>query len=1090
MTAENRNVPLTTAFEILHRLWGDRGEVTALPGELDSNFRIDATDGGQSILKVMHEGADPAAVDLQVSVLAHLARSEIRDRVPAVLPGASGAQSGVTTVLDDAGTQLDRIVWRLSWLEGTLFAESAPCTPELCRTLGRFLGELDRALEGFEHAAAARPHRWDPAQGMWLADAVTGSPANPIAAITDPDRRARIERIGGRFAEVVAPRLEGLPRQVIHGDANDWNLLVDRPDYPTEIVGIFDFGDMLKTCRVCEPAVAAAYAAGRAEDPMLAIAQLFAGYHQANPLTEDEITIGVDLVRMRLAISATMSAVRRHERPHDAYVTVSEDGAWRVIDLLDPAHPRLMTAHVRKACGLEPFPTRPAVTDWLDRNRTTLKPVIEGGLAGKFARIDLSFETRMLGASPDESRTSVLGPRIDRHLAEKGAEIGLGLWDEARTIYLGGPFEGDGHPIDPTRTIHIGVDLFIPAGTEVFLPLHGAVESLGDIGPEKDYGPVVLFRHEPDGCPVFWTLWGHLDHELLARLKVGDAVPAGGRVGLTGAPPHNGDWPPHPHIQIVLDTLDHGHDFPAVAGSEVRDLWCALSPNPAALIGVEDEDTLGRRPEVEDLLERRTRRMGSNLSLSYRRPIHVARGWMQYLRDAEGRTYLDLYNNVPHVGHSHPHVARAIAEVSGQLASNTRYLSRLRLDYMDRLARLFPEELDTVFLLNSASEANELALRMARAVTGRREVIVQEAAYHGHTTTLVDISPYKANGPGGTGVPDWVHVAAIPDPYRGRPGRAGSRAGETDSQGSASGVVDGGQSPTETASPGVADLGRRFAADVAKIVEEMVAAGTPPGAFIAETMPSVGGQIIPPAGYLSGVYHAVRAAGGLVVADEVQTGFGRLGGWMWGFAQQGVVPDIVVLGKPMANGFPMGALITRRAIAEAFDTGMEFFSTFGGNPVACAAGSAMLDVLEGEGLQANAAVQGERLLAGLRDSMIEGGVVGDVRGSGLFIGVEMVRTAKAGGSPAAGASSGRSSSDSAGMEGQLQAREPSDVPPPFPEAARYVVDRLRDHRILSGTDGPHHNVVKLRGPMVVNGVDVDLFLQVWRRILAEPFLRG
>lgn len=1077
MNVHGGALPLSEAAEVLRRHWAEWGELTPLAGEYDANFRVQASEGTRSILKVMHPLADPAVVDLQISTLQHLATGPMRDRIPRVIPWLNAADSGVTPTDGGGGDTFDRIAWRLSWLDGPLLAESAPWTLELCRSLGRFLGEMDRSLEDFSHFAAQREHRWDPAQGKWLtaaaADLLAGLgdvASNPVASIQSAERRARIHRICLRFSEAVAPRLEALPRQVIHADANDWNVLVDRADYPTRITGIFDFGDMLHTCRVCEPAVAAAYAAGQADDPMLAIAAVFGGYHEINPLTETEIGVGIDLVRMRLAVSATLSAGRRYERPDDAYMTVSEEGAWRVIDHLDEIHPRLATAQLRLACGLEPFPTRPQVAAWLEGNRGSMAPVITGGLDGRFVKLDLSFESHMLSADPDESRTELLGQRIDQLLDEHGVDIGLGLWDEARSIYLGGIFAGAAHPTDPARTVHVGADLFMAAGTEVFLPLGGVVESLGDNGPAKDYGPVVLFRHEPRDCPVFWTLWGHLDHEILSRLNVGDSVAAGGLVGLTGSSPSNGNWPPHPHIQIVLDPLDCGYDFPGVALPELRDLWCALSPNPAALFGLDDEVTLGRRTEVDELIERRGRRTGHNLSVSYRTPIHATRGWMQYLRDAEGRTFLDLYNNVPHVGHSHPHVADAIAAQSGQLATNTRYLSRVRLDYMDRLAGLFPDELDTVFLLNSATEANELALRMARAVTGRREVIVQDAAYHGHSTTLIDISPYKANGPGGQGVPEWVRVAAIPDPYRGRP--SASRASGAGAEMPARGSGDSGTGGTEAVGP-------LFAADVASLVAEMVAAETPPGAFFAETMPSVGGQIIPPAGYLTGVYQAVRAAGGLVVADEVQTGFGRLGDWMWGFEQQGVVPDIVVLGKPMANGFPMGALVTRRGIADAFDTGMEFFSTFGGNPVACAAGAAMLDVLHREGLQANAAARGRELLAGLRETMVEGGPIGDVRGSGLFLGVEIVRPDGVG----AGAIESGAIESGVGGSGAV-------VPPPWPEAASYIVNRLRDHRILAGTDGPHHNVIKLRGPMVVNARDVARFLYVWRLILAEPFLKN
>jgi 4-aminobutyrate aminotransferase-like enzyme len=396
---------------------------------------------------------------------------------------------------------------------------------------------------------------------------------------------------------------------------------------------------------------------------------------------------------------------------------------------------------------------------------------------------------------------------------------------------------------------------------------------------------------------------------------------------------------------------------------------------------------------------------------------------MQYLYDDTGRPFLDVYNNVPLVGHSHPRVVRAVQEQIALLNTNTRYLHDNVNRYAERLMRLLPEPLRVCYFVNSGSEANELALRLARAHTGREDVIVLEHAYHGHTTTLIDISPYKFDGPGGQGRKSWVHVAPIPDDYRG-PYRRGDAA-----------------------------AGTKYAQHVAEILQNAHAQSRGVAAYIAETLPSVAGQIVFPPGYLAEAYKHVRAAGGVCIADEVQVGFGRLGTHFWGFESQSVIPDIVVLGKPIGNAFPLAAVITTAEIAASFNNGMEFFSTFGGNPVACAAGLVVLDVLEEEHLQENALRVGNYLIARLKSMQGKHALIGDVRGVGLFLGLDLVldRTTRK----------------------------------PAPKQASYVVNRLRDRGILTGTDGPHHNILKLRPPLIFSQVDADLFVATLDNILGE-----
>jgi len=408
---------------------------------------------------------------------------------------------------------------------------------------------------------------------------------------------------------------------------------------------------------------------------------------------------------------------------------------------------------------------------------------------------------------------------------------------------------------------------------------------------------------------------------------------------------------------------------------------------------------------IESILEARGRLLGRNLSIAYEKPLNIVRGEMQYLFDDEGRRYLDAYNNVAHVGHCHPKVVAAGQAQMALLNTNTRYLNDLIIRYAERLTATLPEPLSVCYFVNSGSEANELALRLARAHTKARDLIVLEHAYHGNTTTLIDISPYKHDGPGGDGPPAWVYKAPLP-----------------------------------------------ATKDDAQIVANLTTRLKPLCGFIAESMPSVAGQIILPDGYLKSVYDAVRAAGGVCIADEVQTGLGRIGTHFWAFEKYGVVPDIVVLGKPIGNGHPIGAVITTPDIAESFDNGMEFFSTFGGNNVSCAIGQAVLQAVQEEKLQSHARQVGEHLLSGLRDLQQRHEIIRDVRGSGLFLGVEL----RNGNAPAT--------------------RE-----------ANSIVNRMCEHGILFGTDGPSHNVLKIRPPMPFSIEDADLLISTLAETLFVLF---
>ena len=424
-----------------------------------------------------------------------------------------------------------------------------------------------------------------------------------------------------------------------------------------------------------------------------------------------------------------------------------------------------------------------------------------------------------------------------------------------------------------------------------------------------------------------------------------------------------------------------------------------------------------------EILVIRDKFIGQSFSISYEKPLKIVRGFMQYLYDEEGRAYLDAVNNVPHVGHCHPYVVAAGQRQMAILNTNTRYLHDYLGEYARRLCAKFPDPLNVCYFVCSGSEANELALRLARTHSGKHDVMVLDNAYHGNTGNLVDMSPYKFDGPGGKGTPDYIHKVLMPDVYRGE---------------------------YQASDP---DVSSKYVKYVENAIEEAHSNGREIAAFFAETLLGCGGQIVLPEGYLKAAFEHARASGVVCVADEVQIGFGRVGSHFWGFETQNVIPDIVTMGKPMGNGHPLAAVVTTEKIAASFANGMEYFNTFGGNPVSCAIGMAVLDVIEQENLQRNALEVGNYLLDGLEALKHKYQIIGDVRGKGLYIGVELVR-------------------DHETLE-------------PAAKEASHIIERMKYYGILISTDGPLHNVLKIKPPIIFTRSNARRLVNALDNILAE-----
>lgn len=994
--------------QVLRDHWGVDATLTALDGEYDLNF---LANGSQDyVLKVMRVGCDVDFIDLQCRALEHLAMHAPEVCVPGVIKTQSGEL--FAKVVDKAGST--RLVWLLEKIEGRTYAEFRPQSADLLADVGRSVGSMGRALADFTHPSLERDFKWNLMQADWINDATD--------IIADPARRALINEIAADFATIKA-QLGAFPSVAIHNDVNDYNIIVggSLTEAP-HVTGLIDLGDMCASPRICDLAITCAYMVLGQPDPEQALAAVVAGYHSAWPLTADEIDMLWPLLRMRLAVSVVNSTQMSVENPDDPYVVISQKPAWAFLqgDLVNTG---LISARLRMACGLPVTDAAPRILAWLDGHRSQFAPLmgelLEGAPLGS-----LSVESATCPRNPFDLPADEAA-KIGQENASGG--IWLGYYREPRLIYTAPAFMHGPWKASNRRTVHLAVDAFAPAGTQLHAPMAGVVHCVENRTNHLDYGGVVILEHETPEGDAFYTLYGHLNPNVCDNLQIGQKIAPNEVFARLGDVTQSGGWAPHVHFQLALTVDGMGQDWPGVADPDDLGVWTAVCPNPAALLNLPDASVEYNPIDKAEILGERARYFGNNLKLSYADPVMLVRGWQHHMFDEWGRPYLDAYNNVPHVGHAHPRIQAVAADQLLRMNSNTRYLHPAQVAFAKKITSKLPDPLSVCFFVNSGSEANELALRLARARTGGRDMITPDHGYHGNTTGAIDLSAYKFNAKGGVGPSDWVHLVEVADDYRGRYRRDDPERAE------------------------------KYAAQVDDALGHIDACNGKLAGFIAETFPSVGGQIIPPAGYLAAVYARIRAAGGICIADEVQTGLGRLGEYYFGFEQQDAVPDIVVLGKPIGNGHPLGVVVTTRAIADAFAQGPEYFSTFGGSTLSCRIGKEVLDIVDDEGLMNNARDMGDILQAGLRALGEKHPLIGDVRGFGLFIGVDLVTD--------------------------------RDTRAPATQVADYVKNRMRDHRILIGCEGPADNILKIRPPLTVDESAVEMILTVLDQVLEEAECR-
>lgn len=994
------------AEKILLELYGFKGRATKLPGESDFNFKITINNKNSYILKISRPNEDQEFLNFQQLLLQHLAQKK-EIIAPTVITDINGKT--ISTYTDASGYV--RCVRLLSWIEGRLWSQVNPQSDSLRFDLGKKCGNLTKALEHFDHPKAHRNFEWDIAQSLWTKEYIN---------LFDEKEKEIISSFQSLFKTQFKP-YQSLRKTVVHNDVNDYNIVVsENPLNPTVIAAI-DYGDAIHTQTVNDLAIACAYAMMHHEDPLEASLSIVKGYHNSYALQEVELNHLYACIAMRLIVSVTKSAVNKTNEPDNQYLIISEKPAWEVLKKWHTISADFACYSFRNACGFSAHPNEKKFKDWALNQDFSLAELFPSVGKNEIEGIDLSVSSSWIGHQTDFNNIDFFQFKLDQLQKEHPNKIISGGYLEPRPLYTSTTYDTIGNYGRESRTIHLGIDFWLPKKTPVHALMDGEVMiAVDDVG-DKEYGGLVILKHQIDALD-FYSLYGHLHPKTIAHYKVGNRIGKGEKIGELGDRTVNGNWAPHLHFQLMLSLLDYANDFPGVAYPNQIDLWKGICPDPNVLFKIKTLQTK-TRPANQELIRYRKQHLGKSLSLQYQTPIHIVRGDGAFLLDQHANKYLDTVNNVAHVGHEHPMVVKTAQGQIALLNTNSRYLhenmNRCAKEILDTL----PPELSVVHFVNSGSEANELAIRMVKAVTGKHHIIASEMGYHGNSNICVDISSYKFDGKGGKGAPEHTHIFPLPDAYRGK------------YRGKNTGV--------------------KYAAEVEKCIREIHEKKGGVGAIIVEPIISCGGQIELPKNFLSEAYKAVRNVGGLCISDEVQVGCGRVGNSFWGFQLHNVIPDIITIGKPLGNGHPVAAVVCTQEVADRFANGMEYFNTFGGNPVSCAIGTSVLQIVHKENLQENALKVGTYLKEQLKKLGKDYPIIGDVRGQGLFLGIELVDAQKN----------------------------------PLPDQTRYLINRMKEHKILMSSDGPDKNVIKMKPPMVFSKENAQELLKYLRKILGEDFMK-
>ncbi|WP_460089515.1 aminotransferase [Pseudomonas sp. S2_E02] len=939
--------------------YGLSGRLQALGSQQDLNFRVDSP-RGRFVLKICR--GDYALVELQAQ---HAGLKYLAEHSAVTVPRVIAANNGEDLLSLEVGGEAVH-VRLLDYIEGQPLTHLEYLGRDVVAGFGRLCGEMDLALAGFDHPGLERTLQWDARHASALI-------SHLLPVIKDEQQRILIADAAEQAERRLQPLQGKLPVQAIHMDITDDNAVWARDALRHwQLQGVIDFGDLVRTWRITDLSVTCAALLHHAGGDPFVILPAVQAYHAVNPLQHEELQALWPLIVARAAVLVLSGEQQVSIDPANTYSRDNLSHEWEIFRVATSVPQALMEAAILTAVGH----ALPVI------DSEGFAPLLPGLVGREFALIDLGV------LSPHFEAGNWEQAGIDQHLLNEAAAA-HGLAASRYGQYRLSRTRPDSAVEPDTFPLH--VELRVPDGTAVEAPFAGVVHQAAS-------GVLQL-----DGPQLSVRLWG-----VTPSLHSGAALVKGQVLGAVSGPLR---------VQLCRGAQI---DAPLFCTPAHAAAWQALCPSPAALLGL----ACDAEPELDakTLLERRDASFARTQKHYYVDPPRIERGWRNHLIDMQGRSYLDMLNNVAVLGHGHPRMAAVAARQWSLLNTNSRFNYAAVAEFSERLLKLAPEGMDRVFLVNSGSEANDLAIRLAWAYSGGRDMISVLEAYHGWTVGADAVSTSIADNPKALeSRPDWVHPVPAPNTYRGEFRGLDSAP----------------------------DYVRSVEHHLAKLAEQKrQLAG-----FICEPVYGNAGGISLPPGYLQQVYALVRAQGGVCIADEVQVGYGRMGHFFWGFEEQGVVPDIICMAKGMGNGQPLGAVITRREIAEALEAEGYFFSSAGGSPVSCQIGMAVLDVMAEEKLWENAQVVGGHFKARLEALIDKHPLVGAVHGSGFYLGLELIRN-----------------------------RETLE---PATEETVLLCDRLRELGIFMQPTGDDLNILKIKPPMVTSRQSVDFFVDMLDQVLTE-----
>ncbi|TFC84187.1 aminotransferase [Cryobacterium cheniae] len=967
------DITAADAESMVALLFGIEGTARELGSQQDRNFLISARPGDgarRHVLKVDNPAFSATELAAQDAVMEFLAARGMR--VPQPVRGVDGSSRQQWR-----GTDASLLPVRLlTFLEGPSLESQGHLAPPVVRALGRLSGTTALHLQGFAADGLDRTLQWDLRNAKAVIDLL-------VHWVPAEDTRAQLTAIADSAAARLATVASALRLQTIHGDITDDNVICAvLPNGHHIPEGVIDFGDLGTGWLVAELAVTAASVLHHVQGNPLAALDAIVAFDEVVPLTDDEIVALWPLIVLRGAVLVASGEQQVRIDADNDYARHRMDAEWRVFAAASAIGWEEAEAAIRQGLGRPPragAERRPA-----EAEAETVLPLIPALAGGDYEMLDFSVTSPALAdglwQAPD-AEWRLAQAALARHSV---AVAPYGQFRLTRTPPLSRR-EPD--------TFALFTEVFLPAGSAIVAPARATVTAVG-------------------GDTLVLTLAGSELRigGITPCLAPGAAVAAGQALGVAS-----------PSGRVTVQQLAHGglHAPLFTQGSRAA-AWATLAPDPARWLGLAPQASVVD-PAVE--LARRGAVMAAAQEKYYERPPQIERGWRELLIDTRGRSYVDMVNNVAVIGHSHPRFGRAVSAQLALLNTNSRFLYSALADLCERIVATSPDpSLDTVLLVNSGSEAVDLALRLARIHTGRNNVVALREGYHGWTMASDAVSTSAFDNPhAAASRPGWVHIVDAPNVYRGR--HRGAGAAEA------------------------------YAADLARLMDEAAGPGADLAAFISEPVLGNAGGVMPPAGYLALVYEQIRARGGLCIADEVQVGYGRLGSHFWGSAQQGVVPDILTVAKAMGNGYPLGAVLTRRDVAESLAGEGNFFSSAGGSPVGCVAGLAVLDVIRDESLQQNADSVGRHLSGRLAELTERHPLIGTVHGLGLYQGVELVR--------------------------DRDTREPATS-----ETAA-ICERMLELGVIVQPASERQNVLKIKPPLCLSRESADFFVDCLDEVLSE-----